>query len=195
MQKTAVLPAGSLQIDAGGFWVGREQDCLGGCFDPSQDFLGSIDDIRIYNRLLTEEEIQTLYQEGKDCKYATYSPQKKTLTIPFIEMPVTDFLTGQPTGETELWEGKLRQVFGTMNRFRVLSTSINQIVDGSSSSCPATYTVETGTLSVPYIDVPTGIEIGNKTQENQNTEVFKALMTWDQIGKSFIVQEVEQVAD
>jgi len=58
------LPAGMLSIDANGFWVGREQDCVGGCFESSQDFLGAIDDIRIYNRTLSQSEVQELYQLG-----------------------------------------------------------------------------------------------------------------------------------
>ncbi len=155
----------------------------------------TIDEVRIYDRALSEAEIQALYQGNEECEHASYSPKNKTLTIPFIEMPVIDFLTGQPTSDTELWQGKLKQVLGTVNRFRVLSPTITQITDGSTSSCPATYTVEIGTLTIPYIDVPTGIEIGDKKQQDQDVEVFKSVMTWDQIGKSFVIQEIEQVAD
>ncbi len=157
-----------------------------------------LDELRIYNRVLSPEEVTALYSgviDDEICKHAGYSFKKTALTIPFIEMPIIDFLTGQPTGETELWKGKLKQVTGTVNRFKVLSPSITQITDDSTSSCPATYTVETGTLTIPYIDVPTGIEIGNKQQPGQDTEVFKATMIWDQIGKSFVVQKVKQVAD
>ena len=57
------FPTGALSIEAGGLLIGREQDCLGGCFDTSQDFLGSIDDYRIYDRALTIAEIQQLYTE------------------------------------------------------------------------------------------------------------------------------------
>ncbi|MDM8561099.1 hypothetical protein [Candidatus Parabeggiatoa sp. HSG14] len=35
-------------------------------------------------------------------------------------------------------------------------------MEDSNSLCPATYAVETGTLSIPYIDVPTDIAVGNK---------------------------------
>ena len=166
---------------------------------PSQNghdffFHGSIDDLRIYKRALSEDEIQTLYtgeSEDGDCKHATYSPKKRTLTVPFVEMPVIDFLTGQPTGELELWTGNLKQVRGTTNRFVVLRKTVTQITDGSSSSCPATYAVETGTLSIPYIDVPIGITVGNREFEN-GVEVFKATMTWEPMGKSFVVQDVEK---
>jgi len=168
---------------------------IGSVNGTTRFFNGIIDDIRIYNRALSEDEIQALYAgvpEDGDCQHATYSLKKRTLTVPFVEMPVVDFLTGQPTGEMELWTGSLRQVFGTTNRFRLINKTVAQITDGSSSSCPATYAVDTGTLKIPYIDVPTGIAVGNQKFEN-NVEVFKATMTWEPMGKSFVVQEVEML--
>jgi len=156
-------------------------------------FTGVLDDIRIYNRALSEDEVQTLYQEDDgDCKHAAYSLKKRTLTVPFVEMPVIDFFTGQSTGEVELWTGTLKQVLGVTNRFRLLSKTVVPITDGSSSSCPATYAVETGTLSIPYIDIPTGIAVGNKNFEN-GVNVFRAIMTWEPMGKSFVVQEVQKL--
>jgi hypothetical protein len=158
-------------------------------------FEGTIDDIRIYKRALSEDEIKALYEgvpDDGDCKHATYSLKNRTLTVPFVEMPVVDFLTGQPTGKVELWTISLRQVFGTTNRFRLLSKTIAQITEGSRSSCPATYAVETGTLSIPYLDIPTGVAIGNVKVE-KDMKTFKATMTWDPMGRSFVVQEVKQL--
>jgi hypothetical protein len=134
-------------------------------------------------------EVQALYD---DCKHATYSLKKRTLTIPFVEMPIIDFFTGQSTGEVELWTESLKKVLGTTNRFILLSKTVAQITDGSSSSCPATYAVETGTLSIPYIDIPTGIAVGNKNFEN-GVNVFRGTMTWEPMGKSFVVQDVQKV--
>lgn len=153
---------------------------------------GLIDEFRVYNRGLSDEEINELYTgaENGDCKHAVYSLEKRTLTVPFIKVPVINFLTKQSTGEIELWTGSLRQVFGTTNRFNLQYKTIAQITDGSSSSCPATYAVETGTLSIPYIDVPTGVVVGNR-EFNNSVEVFKATLTWEPLGRSFVVQEVE----
>jgi hypothetical protein len=58
------MPIGSLNISNGGLLFGRDQDCVGGCFEVYQDFNGIMDDIRIYNRALSAAEIQELYQEG-----------------------------------------------------------------------------------------------------------------------------------
>jgi hypothetical protein len=126
-----------------------------------------------------------------NCEHATYSLKRRLLTVPFVEIPVIDFLTGQLTSEMELWTSSLRQVSGTTNRFRLINKTVAKITDGSSSSCPATYAVETGTLNIPYLDVPTGIAVGNKKFEN-GVDVFKATMTWEPMGKSFVVQKVEQ---
>lgn len=157
---------------------------------------GKIDDIRLYNRALSEGEVKELYEgtpTNGDCEHATFSPKKRTLTVSFVEMPVIDFLTGLPMGKKELWKGNLRQVSGTTNRFRLIHKTVKQITDGSSSSCPATYAVETGTLSIPYLDIPIGVAIGNKKFEN-GVNVFKAAMTWEPMGKSFVVQEVQKLS-
>jgi hypothetical protein len=45
--------------------IGKEFDCESGCFEDSQSLLGQIDDLRIYNRALSEVEIQELYNLGK----------------------------------------------------------------------------------------------------------------------------------
>jgi hypothetical protein len=174
---TSILPSGDL-------YIGRD-----GTAEAELRWNGLIDEVRIYNRALSEDEVQTLYD---DCEHATYSLKKRTLTVPFVEMPIIDFFTGQSTGEVELWTGTLKQVLGVTNRFRLLSKTVVPITDGSSSSCPATYAVETGTLSIPYIDIPTGIAVGNKNFEN-GVNVFRATMTWEPMGKSFVVQDVQKL--
>jgi Leucine-rich repeat (LRR) protein/sugar lactone lactonase YvrE len=59
------LPAGALSISPNGLWIGRDQDCVGGCFQDYQDFLGSIDEITIHNRALSASEIQSYYNSSK----------------------------------------------------------------------------------------------------------------------------------
>jgi len=181
----------SLSGGTGTILIGLEAELNGYYFN------GIIDDIRIYNRVLSEDEIKEIYEKipsNSDCKHATYSLKKRTLTVPFIEIPVIDFLTGQSNGKVELWSSNLRQVSGTTNRFRIISKTLAPITDGSSTSCPATYAIETGTLSIPYVDIPVGIGIGNKKSET-DVDVFKATMTWVPMGRSFVIQEIEQLDD
>lgn len=54
-----------LDVDQGGFIIGQEQDSVGGDFDSNQAHEGNIDDIRIYNRALTQSEISDIYNNTK----------------------------------------------------------------------------------------------------------------------------------
>ena len=52
----------SLTVDTNGFIVGQDQDYVGGGFDVSDSWAGKIDELRIYDYALTEQEIQSIYQ-------------------------------------------------------------------------------------------------------------------------------------
>lgn len=54
------VPKLPLEIAENGFHIGADQDCIGGCWDPNQQFKGSIDDVRFYNRVLSNDEIKAL---------------------------------------------------------------------------------------------------------------------------------------
>ena len=60
-------------FDIEGLWIGAEQDCVNGCWNTIQQFNGIIDDVRIYNRALSESEILELYNEGKEGWETAYS--------------------------------------------------------------------------------------------------------------------------
>ena len=49
-----------IDVDSAGFVLGQEQDAVGGGFDPNQAFEGSLDDVRLYGRLLAASEVQAL---------------------------------------------------------------------------------------------------------------------------------------
>ena len=49
-----------IEVDSAGFVLGQEQDAVGGGFDPNQAFEGSLDDVRLYERLLSASEVQAL---------------------------------------------------------------------------------------------------------------------------------------
>jgi len=48
------IPLDVLNIDQNGFILGQEQDCVGGCFETNQGWEGKVDDLRIYNRALSD---------------------------------------------------------------------------------------------------------------------------------------------
>jgi hypothetical protein len=63
------IPGSGAGFNIGALWVGAEQDCLNGCFDNNQSFDGSIDDLLVYDRILTQDEVDGLYA-GFDPKAA-----------------------------------------------------------------------------------------------------------------------------
>ena len=67
---TRSVPTEPLEIGPGGLMLGQEQDCLGGCFDPEQGFDGRVDELAIYDRALSEEEIIEIFdaREAGKCK-------------------------------------------------------------------------------------------------------------------------------
>ena len=58
-------PISDLEVGLSGFWLGGDQDCLGGCWDENQQYGGVIDDLLIHNRAFTASEIQSYYNSTK----------------------------------------------------------------------------------------------------------------------------------
>ncbi len=52
------LRTGTLTIDPNGLWLLQEQDSVGGSWDTTQVFIGLVDEVRIYNRSLSQDDIQ-----------------------------------------------------------------------------------------------------------------------------------------
>jgi hypothetical protein len=129
----------------------------------------------------------------EDCKPAIYTFKGRTLTLPFIELPILNAWNKQPTGEVILFRGVLKQKYKTTDYYRLLPKTVSLITDGSSSSCPATYSFDTGVLSIPYINVPTIAVMGGKKFDSSKIEVFKMIMKWEAQGKVFVVQEVDKL--
>ncbi len=46
-------------------WIGNDQDCVDGCWEENQQFYGEIDELRFYNRALSEDEVKDLYEKCK----------------------------------------------------------------------------------------------------------------------------------
>jgi hypothetical protein len=60
-----IVPDAQLVCDPNGFIVGQDQDFVGGGFDQNQSWAGAVDNLRIYSRALTAEEVLELcIQDG-----------------------------------------------------------------------------------------------------------------------------------
>ncbi len=63
----------TVTLDPGGAILGQEQDALGGGFDVNQVFHGWIDEVMIYNRLLSQDEVNDLLSLTHDCSGSCYT--------------------------------------------------------------------------------------------------------------------------
>ncbi|TWU49227.1 PKD domain-containing protein [Rubripirellula reticaptiva] len=61
---TQAMPLAPLQVAAGGLIVGQEQDSVGGGFDPNQALDGKLDELGIWRRALTAQQIAKIHAEG-----------------------------------------------------------------------------------------------------------------------------------
>ena len=52
-------------LSQNGLWIGADQDSVGGGWEAGNYYHGSIDDVRIYDRALSAEEVQVLYNLGQ----------------------------------------------------------------------------------------------------------------------------------
>jgi hypothetical protein len=56
--------ADPISVAPDGLFLGQEQDAIGGSFDQRQSWAGEMDNVRFYNRPLSADEIQRLYNEA-----------------------------------------------------------------------------------------------------------------------------------
>ncbi len=90
---SGTLASGTTITDGGSFVIAQEQDSVGNDFESTQAFKGIMDEVRIYNRSLTQEEISDLYDNrgyvtpkypGK-VLIRKYAPNEPTVTFGSIE--------------------------------------------------------------------------------------------------------------
>nr|NIV96579.1 hypothetical protein [candidate division KSB1 bacterium] len=57
------VSADPIDVAENGYFAGQEQDAVGGSFNQRQSWAGEMDNLRFYDRVLTEAEIQKLAGE------------------------------------------------------------------------------------------------------------------------------------
>lgn len=100
-----------LSAGESGAIIGQDQDCLGGCFEPNQSWNGEIDDLKVFSKALTPEEITDL-----DCSEVFDDDQTKASSIILYPVPFTDHINLMLENEA-------------IDRFE-LFTALGQIVQG-----------------------------------------------------------------
>jgi hypothetical protein len=136
--------------------------------DP-QFFSGSMDDIRIYNRALSDSEIQQLYNNAsnqtKNCK-AKLLDQK--LEIPCVRVP------NVIVGGADIYSVDLINKPFT-KRFDV---DVNTLKKHTfQDACLADYSLQTGNLNLPCVNVPNDRDYVMKMQQRSGSLIFDLIDT------------------
>lgn len=100
----------------------------------------------------------TLKYQTSGCgntKHAIYSVTNNIgkLVIPFVDIPLLNLYTHQPTGELAVFSGELKQVGSSMD-FGLVSSKLKLIfLTSAHDPCHALYDETQKTLHVPFVDV------------------------------------------
>lgn len=120
------------------------------------NFEGFVDEVRIYNRALSESEVNELYngettQECESATHAIYNAGK--LTIPFVEVPLLNLYTHEPTGEIAVFSSELKQITNSIE-FNLLSYRTKLVfLTATPDPCHAVYDETQKTLHIPFVDI------------------------------------------
>jgi prepilin-type N-terminal cleavage/methylation domain-containing protein len=64
---TNAVAGNALVISPNGLWLGSEQDSVGGGWAASQELIGTLDEVHIFDRALSSAEIEALRTENRTC--------------------------------------------------------------------------------------------------------------------------------
>ena len=151
-----VMPLGEIQVAANSFVVGNEQDCATACFDPNQQFIGAIDDLRLYDRIITQAEIQALFEFSDGIVDNTVRGSSTEVTS--CDSPVT--IEAPLEYDSYEWSN------GQAQRSIAVTTSGQYLLTGLIGDCVYTDTVNVVLDRLPPLDIT-----ANETELSCNGEV------------------------
>ena len=131
------------------------------CGYPTEFFNGIIDEVRIYNRALSSQEIQQFYNHASNNCKANLLDRK--LEIPCVSVP------NVIVGGTEIYSVELTNTPLT-KRFDVDLNTLKKHT--FQDSCLAKYSFKTGSLNLPCVNVPNDRDYVMKMQQRSGTLVF-----------------------
>ncbi len=142
-----------------------------------------MDEVRIYNRVLSESEIQQLaIQEpvimNNNCSPVNYSLSDKELTFNTLAMELFNPITDKPTGKFALYTGDnlVLKSFSGFNDFKYVRSDITyteQVIEAS-ENCHPTYSTREGTVYFPKIEVPLVSVLPNGSLVNGDSICYEA---------------------
>jgi subtilisin family serine protease len=111
---------------------------------------------------------------GDDCPHATFSVVNKKITIPMLDMPLLDSMTGEPNGNIVVLQAELAMTEG-VGDFKMIPDSIS-VISGvePNAECHASYSYNTRILHLPFVDVSSTIMLPPNIVIDGPVQVFDA---------------------
>tara|TARA_R110001592_G_scaffold259546_1_gene523574 strand:+ start:1018 stop:2547 length:1530 start_codon:yes stop_codon:yes gene_type:complete len=141
LNTTKVMPLGKIEVGLNGFILGNDQDCLSGCYSQNQQFIGRLDDLRVYDRVVNAQEINALFNlvDGE----VSDSERGSLIDIETCETSVT--LEVERDFDTFSWNT------GSQSRSLVVNSSGQYIVSGFLKDCEYKDTINVTFNVLPQI--------------------------------------------
>ncbi len=101
------------------------------------------------------DNVQLHSEVSEDCDtHATYSLENSRLTIPFMDLPLLNPETHQPTGEIAVFQAELKLKKGLFVDFTVLPYKLKFVsFTPTTKACHAVYSSQNKTLTIPFVQV------------------------------------------
>ncbi|WP_069473001.1 S8 family serine peptidase [Candidatus Marithrix sp. Canyon 246] len=111
---------------------------------------------------------------GDDCAHATFSVADHKITIPMLDMPLLDSLTGEPNGNIAVLQAELAMTEG-VGDFKMIPESISIIAgEEPNAECHASYSYNTRIMHFPFVDVASTIVLPPNIVIDGPIQVFEA---------------------
>ena len=173
-------PTGLLTIDPSGLWIGGEQDSVGGGWEANQRFNGVIDEVRIYNRALTADEIKSRYEGKLTALALTKSAAPHSIKQ---GQTTTITLTVENTGTTEITDIEVADTIPSDLTFVSGETSKTYTSLRPKDSREFQYTIqlnEAGTFNLDPATATYADEQGNYHTAESKTAAVTVIPSMDQ---------------
>ena len=109
-----------------------------------------------------------------DCPHASFSVADKKITIPMLDMPLLDSLTGEPNGNIAVLQAELAMTEG-VGDFKMIPESVSVIAgEQPNAECHASYSYNTRIMHLPFVDVSSTIVLPPNIVIDGPIQVFES---------------------
>ena len=111
---------------------------------------------------------------ANNCPHATFSVADHKITIPMLDMPLLDSMTGEPNGNIAVLQAELAMTEG-VGDFKMIPESVAVIAgEQPNAECHASYSYNTRIMHLPFVDVSSTIMLPPNIVIDGPIQVFDA---------------------